>query len=204
MKQRYLRAPKIQESACGIFDKLFPMDILQKITLDPKSVAKALLEAKKNSKDKFMELLQTVNGDNRTILHLACGYGHLDIVRIICESGVDLNPIDSFGETPIYRALRFRRDCVMDLLLTHGIQINLQDSRGRSPLHRACQMGTTHAVLKLLDHGADVTCVDTDGKSPLVLGQESKYAKNTINDWEPVLKMHMDELEFGSPFEGEE
>lgn len=108
--------------------------------------------------------------------------------------GADPNAQDKYGETPIFRSIRFRGDDITEYLISHSsTDVNIQDTLGRTPLHRACVMGTAHSVLQLLEHGADPLQADLNGVTPLQAGMESKYAVNTIGSWESVLEEKMEE-----------
>ena len=39
--------------------------------------------------------------DRRTALHLAANEGHLDVVKLLCKAGADVNVKDRFGDRPL-------------------------------------------------------------------------------------------------------
>ena len=39
--------------------------------------------------------------DQRTPLHLASAFGHLDIVKYLISTGVKVSPVDRWGATPL-------------------------------------------------------------------------------------------------------
>ena len=43
---------------------------------------------------------------HRTPLHLAASNGHLDIVQMLIRKGVEINPVDRVGGTPLADAIR--------------------------------------------------------------------------------------------------
>lgn len=43
--------------------------------------------------------------DNRTPLHLASSGGHLECIKFLLSIGVDVNPKDRWGATPLNDAL---------------------------------------------------------------------------------------------------
>ena len=102
--------------------------------------------------------------------------------QLLVNLGADVNAIDKYGETPIFRAIRFRKDDCFELLLNNS-ELNIKDTKGRTPLHRACAMGTAFTVNALLENGADPTAVDEAGKTALQMGEESEYSKSQIKLW---------------------
>ena len=39
--------------------------------------------------------------DQRTPLHLASAFGHLDVVKYLISTGVKVSPVDRWGATPL-------------------------------------------------------------------------------------------------------
>ena len=59
--------------------------------------------------------------DSRTSLHLAASTGHLEAVKFLVEVvGVDVNPVDRFGGTPLTDATRHDLKDVKEYLLSKG------------------------------------------------------------------------------------
>lgn len=60
--------------------------------------------------------------DRRTALHLAAGEGHLEIVRMLCKAGVDVNVEDRWGHRPLDEAKNPKKNSahIVKLLLQHG------------------------------------------------------------------------------------
>jgi len=60
--------------------------------------------------------------DRRTALHLAVGEGHLEIVRMLCKAGADVNVQDRWGNSPLDDARKAKTDSIgiMKLLLKQG------------------------------------------------------------------------------------
>ena len=131
---------------------------------------------------KFPSLISDKNQDHRTLLHLCAGFGIYPVCELLIKNGADVNAVDKWGETPIFRAIRFRKDDCFTLLLPLS-KVNIKDTKGRTPLHRACATGTAFAVKSLLDSGADPADVDDDGKTALQLGEESQYSRGQIGIW---------------------
>ena len=45
--------------------------------------------------------LNCKGGYGKTLLHTACVYGHLDVVKYLIEQYCELEPLDNFGVTPL-------------------------------------------------------------------------------------------------------
>ena len=60
--------------------------------------------------------------DKRTALHLAAGEGRLEIVRLLCEAGADVNVKDRWGGRPLDDAKRNRHDDVAGYLKSLGAE----------------------------------------------------------------------------------
>lgn len=58
--------------------------------------------------------------DKRTGIHLASSEGHLEAVKFFIDKGVDINPKDRWGGTPLADAKREGHTKVLALLKQHG------------------------------------------------------------------------------------
>ncbi len=110
--------------------------------------------------------------DGSTALHVASGWGRIDIAKLLLAKGADVNArtvsqwSDS-GSTPLHWAARRGRCDIAGLLLAQRANVNAKDSEGRTPLHVAAKGCHCEVAKLLIDEGADVNTRDTDGESPL-------------------------------------
>jgi len=62
----------------------------------------------------------TADYDKRTALHLAASEGKLASIRYLLELGVNVNPIDRWGNTPLDDAERHNHEAIISVLSEHG------------------------------------------------------------------------------------
>jgi hypothetical protein len=102
-------------------------------------------------------------------LHYAANYGHLSIVKILCDAGADPNISNSRQLTPLHYACRYGYAGVARHLLDHGANIDQVDSYGRSPIFEAVLSGDPSGVAVLVDRGANLGLSNTRGHLPINL-----------------------------------
>jgi ankyrin repeat protein len=103
-----------------------------------------------------------VDFDNvRTPLHYAANAGHLEIVRILLESGANVNK-RFHRTTSLHIAAEKGHLEVVQLLINSNSNINQT-----KPLYSAAQEGHLEVVQLLIDHNADVNQAGEDGWTPL-------------------------------------
>lgn len=103
-----------------------------------------------------------------TALRYGAGAG-LESTKLFLKFKADVNIEDSFGETPLFEAIRGENIDTVQLLLDHGSEVNIKNYRGSTPLHMACKFGTYKELMRcLLKHGANVNALDFKGRTPLM------------------------------------
>ena len=104
----------------------------------------------------------------------------VEIVKILCEIGVDLHQKDDFGETALHMVCRGSKGThngyrtkfhanprIVAILLEHGASVDAKDDFGHTPLHDACASGNLEVVQTLIQHNADVHATHEDQDTPL-------------------------------------
>ena len=100
-------------------------------------------------------------------IHDAASRGDIDEIKSLLNIGVNVDHIDEYKETPLFKAVKGNKYEVADLLISVGANVNHQKSRGVTPIFDA--LGPTKSkILKLLiSNGANVDHSVDNGESPL-------------------------------------
>ena len=106
-----------------------------------------------------------------TALHLATLLGSSQVVSMIIDHTVNVNPKDLEERTPLHLAVWCGYDRKVNVLLEHGADPNAKDYEGLTPLHIAISTNYDLVVKDLLDHGADIHVEDKNGVSPQQLAK---------------------------------
>ncbi|EFO22843.1 hypothetical protein LOAG_05646 [Loa loa] len=78
-----------------------------------------------------------------TALHWAASYGNEDVVRMLCQSGANVNMLNTKNETALHDAVRRGNDGVVKCLLSHGADPNIKNKSGEDCYKLATKMGGT-------------------------------------------------------------
>lgn len=115
-----------------------------------------------------------------TLLHNAAVYGFEDGIRILLESGLDANAVDSYDNTPLHKAARTKCPENVLFLIQNGADVHSTNIWRRSPLHAAAMSlrvkpedptpppeERIEIARILLAAGADPHIKDHKGESPI-------------------------------------
>lgn len=96
--------------------------------------------------------------DHKTLLHIAAKQGSLDYVRVLANSGIDVNIQDANNKTPLIHAASNGKLAVVQFLLSHGAKkkIDHYDNKGESALFHAINGKHRDVVKALIKAGANV------------------------------------------------
>ena len=104
--------------------------------------------------------------DGYTALHLACGYGHHEIVSVLVgHPKINVNQKTTHGFTPfLLGCYNERAEAVNVLLKDPRVDINMVDNNGRTPLWRASYVGYVRVIKWMIASGREITNLDRKGK----------------------------------------
>ena len=154
------------------------------------------LIALKNAHENDVDLSKC-DYDQRTALHLACAENHLECIKfLVDDAGVELDPRDRWGTSPLEYAAEYKNEKVVEILsrkIRHkqhievmellfaasqgdvaclkkaykeGRDLSLADYDGRTALHLAVAEEHVHCVRFLMDIGSDLDKKDRWGQKP--------------------------------------
>ncbi|XP_029391222.1 ankyrin repeat domain-containing protein 30A isoform X2 [Mus pahari] len=106
---------------------------------------------------------------DRTALHLACAYGHPEVVTLLVERKCEIDARDSENNTALIKAVQCQEEECAAILLDHGADPNVVDSSGNTALHYAVYSESTSIAAKLLAHSANIEAKNEDDLTPMLL-----------------------------------
>lgn len=81
--------------------------------------------------------VNTGDAEQRTPLHYACGFNHLEIAKMLIDEGAKLEVMDSKGNTPLHYAAGYGRPQLVELLLASGANAAAKNGNGNTPMDLA-------------------------------------------------------------------
>ena len=103
------------------------------------------------------------------LLYKAIEAGDLDRVQININ---EVNYQDSWGYTPLYKAVFYNRKKLVEYLFRYGADVNLADVEGLAPLHVSALENLPDLALALKKMGANIEAKDNSGYTPLHLAAD--------------------------------
>ncbi len=102
-----------------------------------------------------------------TALHRSVIFGHHEVVRLLIQSGADVNAMDDSLSTPLHNvAMNHESGFIMTmLLLKFGANLETKNKLGRSPLLQAAGDSNFDVFIAVLAAGADIASVNNEGRN---------------------------------------
>ena len=108
-------------------------------------------------------------------LHIASGYGHASVVRLMLENGVRASSRGPYGKTALHKAATYGHDTIVSLLLANRADIEAKDHDGTTALHQAASNGHVAVTQTLLENGAQVEAKGSYGKTALYIAVQNAH-----------------------------
>jgi 7,8-dihydropterin-6-yl-methyl-4-(beta-D-ribofuranosyl)aminobenzene 5'-phosphate synthase len=120
-----------------------------------------------------------------TALHLATNSAHIAIMKLLLDSGADINVEDRDGDAPVHWAAYAGQDEAMQLLLERKADSKARNRQGWTALMWTAARGHASTAELLVAAGLKVNTSDTKGSTPL-----HEAAVNGHNDVVKLLIAH--------------
>ena len=100
------------------------------------------------------------------VLHMFVIYNHLQLVKMLIDSGGDLNIQDEYERTALHVCANWNHPEIARMLIDAGADVNAQDERGETALYRCAWKNHLDIARILIEAGGDKTIRDDRGKLP--------------------------------------
>ena len=101
------------------------------------------------------------------LLHVAAGFGHLEMVRVLLKRGASVDLPSSLGLTALMNAVGGGHPSILLVLLQHAANPDLQDKDGHTALMQAADKGQKACVQALLRAKANTELLDNNSYTAL-------------------------------------
>ena len=118
--------------------------------------------------EKEPKLLNTQDKSGNSLLHIAAGKDHFDIVQYLVSKKVDVKLKNKSGNFACHNAAAWKREDILKYLVNlNETPINDSNNNGDTLLHIASSKGCLSMVQFLLCKGASATFKNRNGKTPV-------------------------------------
>ena len=116
------------------------------------------------------------DSSGHTLLTLSCvKRSHTDLVKLLIESGANINKPDHVGRTPLMIASFKGNLETVKLLIDAGANLNIQDQFDQTALIKACDNNKLECVEELVACGANLDIQDDNGNTALMIAMSNKF-----------------------------
>lgn len=110
---------------------------------------------------------ELVKNGGPSLLPVALQQGRTEVAEALLAHGIDVNAVDSRGQTPLHMAAATGNVETITFLVKHGAKVDVADKSGNTPLHKAAEAGNQPVVEYLLSQGAEINTRNNNQKTPL-------------------------------------
>lgn len=130
--------------------------------------------------------IHMVDGEHRSLLHIACDNGDVSLVKYLVEKGVSLKAKDRNGWTPLHIACGPADDYeLVHYLIQKGADPSARDLNQNTPLHLASQFQARKVEFYLKTFEDLMTDADTDDLSSDLGITNDTYESDDVFESEP-------------------
>jgi ankyrin repeat protein len=104
------------------------------------------------------------NVANKTILHIACAKGWLNMTKALVETGMDLNIMDDYTNTPIMNAFSGGHLEIINYLISKGAKI---DSKEHTYFFKSIYSHDINTVMLAHEYDKNIQTTDSSGQNAL-------------------------------------
>ena len=94
------------------------------------------------------------DGEGRSALHFACGYGEMKCAEMLCDAKADVNAVDKNKNTPLHYAAYSGLRANAGILVNAGADPALKNSKGQTAAEEAKAQGKQD-VINRIQKGVD-------------------------------------------------
>ena len=105
--------------------------------------------------------------NNQTPLMIAANYGHLELIKILCDHGAIVNEQEDTRFSALTYAVKQDHVPIFAYLLSQGSDIRIQDANGCTLAHWAAYKNNVFMLKTLKRLGLDLNAVDSMGMTPI-------------------------------------
>ncbi|CAK4200047.1 unnamed protein product [Aphanomyces euteiches] len=124
--------------------------------------------------DKYGALVNIVNNDCETALHIAAKNGSFNIAKILIDHNANVNAKNRENETPLSKAAKQNQLKIVQLLQRSRADVNTTNANDETPLHLASKSGHLDIVEFLVEF-ADLEKADKNGATAFYLASQEGH-----------------------------
>ena len=125
------------------------------------------------TKEELFEIINCVNSDAFTPLHLASSEGHPHLIEILVQFGAQIDARNNNFRTPLHIACLRGHLTVIKALVTAGADINAKDIDNNTPTHFCSEYGHSFCLKFILTKEPYLFDSNNEGKSPIDVANSS-------------------------------